>query len=62
MDGQLHQHAYNDVICYPCHNLDNGATVEVEEWISNFIPQFIGYMITYMLGSKLIRVSKAGPC
>ena len=31
---------------YPFLNF-NGATVEVYEWISNFIPQFMMYVITY---------------
>ena len=26
----------------------NGAAVEVFEWISNFIPQLIGHVITYL--------------
>ena len=35
-----------DEITYPFLNF-NGATVEVYEWISNFIPQFIMDLITY---------------
>ena len=34
-----------DEITYPFLNF-NGATVEVEEWISNFIPDFAGHVIT----------------
>ena len=33
-------------ITYPFPNI-NGATVEVWKWISNFIPQFSGHVITY---------------
>ena len=35
--------------------------VEVWEWISNFIPHFIGHVITY-LGWKLFHVRKRDPC
>ena len=35
-----------DEIIYPFPNF-NRATVEVWEWISNFIPHFIGHVITY---------------
>ena len=35
-----------DEITYPFQNF-NGYTVEVWEWISNFIPHFIGRVITY---------------
>ena len=35
-----------DEITDPSPNF-NGATVEVWEWISNFIPHFTGYVITY---------------
>ena len=38
----------------------NGATVEVKEWISNFIPHFIMGVITYPC-LKLIHVSKSSP-
>ena len=34
-----------DGITYPCPNF-NGATVEVWEWISNFISHLIGHVIT----------------
>ena len=37
-----------DEITYPFLNF-NGCTVEVYEWISNFIPYFIMDVITYML-------------
>ena len=42
-----------DEMTYPFTNL-GGATVEVYEWISNFIPHLD------MLGLKLIYVSKLG--
>ena len=35
-----------DEITYPLPNF-NGCTIEVWEWISNSIPRFIEYMITY---------------
>ena len=35
-----------DEITYPFLNF-NGATVEVKEWISNFIPHLTGHVITY---------------
>ena len=44
-----------DEITYPFPNF-NGCTVEVWEWINNFIPLFTGHVITL-----LIRVSKRGP-
>ena len=49
-------------ITYPFPNF-NGTTVEVWEWISNFIPHFTGHVIALaMLGLKLNRFSKRGPC
>ena len=40
----------------------NGATVEVLEWMSNFIPNFImGVTDLSMLGLKLNHVSKGDP-
>ena len=48
-----------DEITYPFLNF-NGGTVEVYEWISNFIPHIIMDVITYMLGLKLNHVSKRG--
>ena len=47
-------------ITYPFLNFI-GATVEVYEWISNFIPQNDGCNYLSMLGFKLIHVSKSGP-
>ena len=35
-----------DEIMYPFPN-PNSAPVEVWEWISNFIPQFTGYVFTH---------------
>ena len=35
-----------DEITYPFLNF-NGSTVEVKEWISNFILHFTGHVITY---------------
>ena len=35
-----------DEIPYPFPNF-NGVTVEVWEWISNFMPYFTGHVITY---------------
>ena len=46
-----------DEITYPFLNF-KGATVEVEEWISNSIPHFTGRVITYTF--KLNHVSKSG--
>ena len=40
----------------------NGFTVEVWEWISNFIPHFVmGVIMQSMLGLKLISVCKRAP-
>ena len=39
----------------------NDFTVEIWEWIRNFIPQCDGCNYLSMLGSKLIHVSKRGP-
>ena len=36
-------------ITYPFTNL-NGATAEVWEWKSNFIPHFFEHKITYLIG------------
>ena len=52
-----------DEIIYPFSNF-NDCTVEVGEWISNFIPHFIfrnGCDYLSMLGSKLNQISKRGP-
>ena len=46
-------------ITHPFPNF-NASTVEVREWISNFIPQFIICDCFSMLGLKLIYVSKRG--
>ena len=50
-----------DEITYSFLNF-NGCTVEVHEWISNFIPRFIIDVITYPCWDwlKLIQVSKGG--
>ena len=49
-------------ITYPFPNF-NGATVEVWEWISNFISHFTHRACDYlsMLGFKLYHVDKRGP-
>ena len=47
-----------DKITYPFPNF-NGCTVEVWEWIINFIPHFIMFVITYYW---LNYVGKRGPC
>ena len=48
-----------DEITYPFRNL-NDCTIEVLEWISNFIPQLTGHVITFfMLGLELNHVSKS---
>ena len=51
-----------DEITYPFPNF-NGATVEVWEWISNFIPHFMMNVITYPCYdfSRLIYVNKRFP-
>ena len=51
-----------DEITYPFPNF-NGGTVEVWEWISNFIPPFTSWACDYisMLGLKLNHVSNRGP-
>ena len=35
-----------DEITYPFPNF-NGATIEIWEWMGNFIPHLTGYVITY---------------
>ena len=47
-----------DEIIYPFPNM-NGATVEGWEWMSNFIPHVIMDAM-FMLGLKLIHISKRG--
>ena len=62
MNNYILYNMWND-ITYPLTNF-NGATIEVWEWICNFIPYFTGHVITYhtsMLGLKLIHVSKMDP-
>ena len=49
-----------DEITHPLPNF-NGATVEVWEWISNFITLYNGYDYLSMPGLKLNHVSKRGP-
>ena len=52
-----------DEIIYSFSNF-NGCTVEVWEWISNFIPHFTfhnGCDYLSMLGSKLNQINKRGP-
>ena len=49
-----------DEITYPFPNF-NSATVEVGEWISNFIPHSWACDYLSMLKLKLIHVSKRGP-
>ena len=39
----------------------NGGTIEVWEWISNFIPHFTKHVITYPCRYKLIHASKTVP-
>ena len=39
-------YSVRDAITYPFVNF-NGATVDVLEWTKNFIPHFIGHVITY---------------
>ena len=59
LSNYIHYKAWDEIV-YSFSNF-NGATVEVWEWISNCIPHFAGYVITYILGLKLIRVSERGP-
>ena len=47
-----------DEITYPFPNF-NGATIEIWEWLSNFIPYFTVHMITYL--SWDYSVNKRGP-
>ena len=42
-----------DEIIFPFPNF-NGATVEVWEWINNFIPHFTGRVITYPVMCKYV--------
>ena len=45
MSNYIHYNVW-DEITDPSPNL-NGGTVEVLEWMSNFIPHFQGHVITY---------------
>ena len=49
-----------DEITYPFPNF-NGVTVEVWEWISNFIPHFIWLLLLSHAGLNLNHVSKRDP-
>ena len=42
-----------DEITYPFLNF-NGCTIEVSEWISNFIPHFTGHVITYPCWHQMV--------
>ena len=44
-----------DEVIYPSPNF-NGGTVEVWEWISNFIPHFTGSVIAYQFDRKGLAV------
>ena len=46
MNYYIHQNVW-DEITYPFPNF-NGFTVEVWQWISNFIPRFMMDVITYL--------------
>ena len=49
MPACLNNHMSNKLynkITYPFPNV-NGSSIEVSEWIGNFIPHFIKYVITY---------------
>ena len=46
MDKYLHTQKNVGEITYPFLNF-NGATVDVQEWISKFIPHFMMDVITY---------------
>ena len=61
MDKWLHHYKMWGEIMHQFLNF-NDATVEVYEWISNFIPHLTGTCdYLSMLGLKLIHVSKVGP-
>ena len=48
-----------DEITYPFPNF-NGSSVQVQEWLSNFIPEILTGVIyhLYMLGLKLIALAE----
>ena len=52
-------HKVWDEITSPFPNF-NGCSMEVWEWISNFIPHFDGHVIIY--AGRLNHVNKRGPC
>ena len=56
ISNHIHLKVWNEVT-YPFPNF-KGATVEVWEWISNIIPDFIMDVITYPCWD----LSKSGPC
>ena len=45
ISNYIHYNVWDEII-YPFLNF-NGATVEVYEWISNFIPHITGHVLTY---------------
>ena len=49
-----------DVITYPFLNF-NGCTVEVQEWISNFIPHILGMKLLIHAGIRVDHDSKSDP-
>ena len=58
ISNYIHYKVWDEII-YPFLNF-NGATIDVWELISNFIPHFTGYICDYlpMLGLMLFRVGK----
>ena len=42
------------------HPFPNGWTVEVWEWINDFIPHFIGHVITYPCWDEIESISVKG--
>ena len=60
--SQKHKQNFDISIDYSVGWIYVGTTVEVWEWISNFIPSFTGHVITYPCwGLNLIHVGERGP-
>ena len=51
ISNYIHYKEWDEII-YPFLNL-NGATIEVLEWIRNFIPHYTECVITFHVGIKV---------
>ena len=58
MDNYIHFQVGDETI-YPSQT-SNGETVEVWEWMNTLVPHLLARNHSFILGLKLVRVSKMG--